>query len=288
MGTSRSSSGPSSGVPLVPSWVNGGTTQDLQSPAAQPDAGAEPSQSTPSAEPLQNPQPISPVASQGRFSTARRLAGEFVRTGNTDSLGRALGSYARKGYGGSRNVTRRMSQASATSSKAYSILSGLADGSITPESIGIDREKLRDRPVSDVIDAIVDAICREDTTIDDVSSREAVNDALCDALNENPDMNLLSPTAEFIDNVWVRSFSYNVVEIVMKDIGSHIQKSTTGDHAKFNDICRQVKEFIFERMRGLVEVKEKDGLKVNSKNCHSISEQVMRETFEIFDGGDDD
>lgn len=288
MGTSRSSTGPSSGAPLVPSWVDDGTPQDTQAPAGQSDQTPVPDSVSPSDVPTQVPPAVPLVAPKARFSTTRRNVGEYVRTASSDSLSRALGSYGRKGYGGSKTVTSRMAQASATSSRAFSVLSGLSDGSITPESVGIDREKLRGRPISDVVEAIVDAVCGSDTTIDDVSSREAVNDALCDALTENPALDLLSLPEEDVKGIWVRTFSYHVVAIVLKDIGSHMQKAAAGDHVLFNTRCRQIREFVFERMRSLVEAKEKSGVRVSAANSRAISKQVIKETFEIFDGGDDD
>lgn len=66
MGTSASSKGPGSGVPLVPPWVE------------------------------DNPE----VAEPSRFKAARINLGKFAKNGSEDSLGRGLGYYSKNGLGG--------------------------------------------------------------------------------------------------------------------------------------------------------------------------------------------
>lgn len=86
MGTSASSSGPGSGVPLVPPWVsdaefNNGTSPSVDSDNAPEDDflpnngdGNQPSQVQPQ------------LAPPARFRSARRNLGEFSRSGNSKSL----------------------------------------------------------------------------------------------------------------------------------------------------------------------------------------------------------
>ncbi len=96
MGTSKSGTGPASGVPLVPPWVpdpvpptdgDGGDDADGQDQQAQP------------VQPAPAPQPA-PIAPAARFGPARTSLGSFARTGSSDDMRRGLGHYVRKGYDG--------------------------------------------------------------------------------------------------------------------------------------------------------------------------------------------
>ena len=90
MGTSQSSKGPGSGVPMVPPWA-----PDLPSTDSSGD------QSSDSQDGSAPPSGV-PIAPSGRFGGARRSLGSYAGSGGRSDLRQGLKHYIRSGYGGSK------------------------------------------------------------------------------------------------------------------------------------------------------------------------------------------
>ena len=106
MGTSQSSKGSPSGVPMVPPWVPAFDTPEfLSSTEPLVDVPDTANQASPPEPEKQQPVTIAP---SGRFKNARLNLGEFARSGNHDSMRRGLAEYVHIGYGGSATATRRL------------------------------------------------------------------------------------------------------------------------------------------------------------------------------------
>lgn len=148
MGTSRSHPGTPSGAPLVPPWAD-----------AQPDV------------PL-------PEAPPRRFREFRRNLGKFVRTGDREAAGRALGHFARTGTGGSAQAPRRYG---AMSRAGAAFIGALADFAALQEQLrarGIDLDALRGASRETIIAAISQAFATND------GDREKVQQAIAVALSD--------------------------------------------------------------------------------------------------------
>lgn len=121
MGTSQSSKGPPSNVPMVPPWVPDiplpATLPDAIPPESTPDTGVAQDQ-TPKNEPRQS----IPIAPARRFGNARRSLGEFARYGDRRSMRNGVRSYVKSGYGGSKTATRRFGGTTQTANALYSAL----------------------------------------------------------------------------------------------------------------------------------------------------------------------
>src|SRR4051812_35151585 len=130
MGTSQSSKGSPSGVPMVPPWV-----PDLPLPPPLdppvPQEGAPPDTSAPDgAPPAPAPKEPIPMAPAGRFrATNVNLAG-WARPGDGGQLRRGMGHYVAKGYGGSSTATRRMASTAQTANALFAALGGGAANSV--------------------------------------------------------------------------------------------------------------------------------------------------------------
>src|SRR5258706_2052749 len=111
MGTSQSSRGPGSGLPLVPPWVPApppaGADSDLGSPPA-------PDSSKPASQPATQTGFASPVAVPRRFGSARTAFGSFARSGDKSALRRGGSEYVRKGYGGKSETTNPVERTAPT------------------------------------------------------------------------------------------------------------------------------------------------------------------------------
>lgn len=258
MGTSKSSTGPGQHVGLVPPWLD---TSKVSVPGAQPGQV-----------PLPN-----------RFIEARRALGNFIRTGQTTSLQHGLGGYVGKGYRGSGNASARMGQAATTASRAYSFLSGIADGTVALKDVGIDLAAINNAPMEEVVDALVDAICKDDTSLDDAAGRQAVNEALCEVLNEDLDIDPLGMSPEAIREVYLRTLAYHVYDNILLDIGYRLQTGAHGDAKLFNDRCVEIRDYIRESYREQLEAIEAQGRSLSKGTCDAIAREVNHFALGIFE-----
>lgn len=268
MGTSKSSTGPGQHVGLIPPWLN-----SPNSPVPDP---LVPNAPIPNAQPEQVPLP-------NRFIEARRAFGNFISTGQLTSLQRGLGSYVGKGYRGSGNASARMGQAATSASRAFSLLTGIAHGTIPLGELGIDLATIANAPMEVVVDALVDAICGDDTTLDDGAGRQAVYEALSEVLDENPDIDPLAMHPEAVREVFLRTLAYHVWEDILLDIGYRLQHGAHGDAKLFNDRCVEIREFIRESYREQLEAIESQGKALSKGTCDAIAREVNALALGIFE-----
>ena len=289
MGTSKSSSGPGKGVNLVPEWLD--TPAMVPPPPQVPDQVVPPIPGIPPAPlpptPLPAPPPVAPVPGVSvprRFNDARRSVGEFIRKGDRGSLRGGFGHYVRTGYRGSRNAAARMGQAATSAANAYGVLTGVAAGTATPESLGFDPAALAGAPIDDVVDALVDAICRTDTTLDDNAGRDAVGRALSEVLQENPEVDALAMPVAHAEEVWLRTLAYHVFDNMMTDFGSGLQNAAAGDHVLFNDRCVEIRGFVLENYREQLGLLGDGGQRPTSTVIGRLGRQLNTMVFETYGG----
>ena len=105
MGTSASSKGPGSGVPMVPPWVPASAPLpppqeeegvNLSAGAGEDSGTPDLDQSKSVAVQLLSAPLIIPVAPPRRFNSARRNLGNFAHTGDTAAMRRGVGQYFRQ------------------------------------------------------------------------------------------------------------------------------------------------------------------------------------------------
>lgn len=182
MGTSQSSDGPGSGVPMVPPWTPA-APQDPMPPVGAPDAIPEvaPAEGNVVAPPAALSQVLQapPIAPEGRFGGVRTSLGNFARSGDNGDLRRGLGHYVRSGYGGSNTATRRFGGTAETAGSFghafYSTASGAADAPV-------DAAALAGRSTEEIANAIIEAVRPIDGTQDAEAERAAMHDAMSELL----------------------------------------------------------------------------------------------------------
>ena len=122
MGTSSSSNGPGSGIPMVPPWADNPTEapdagqagqDDNQSIAEDNNAGDNTKES--------KPPPLS--APPGRFGGARSRLGAFAGDGSSSNMRNGIRQYVSRGYGGAKSAARRMGGTASTAGGLAGILS---------------------------------------------------------------------------------------------------------------------------------------------------------------------
>lgn len=276
MGTSTSSSGPRSSVPLVPPWAPAAPPllpdpPDAEAPA---DIGTQP----PTDEQASGPAPagIAPVA---RFGPTRRALGDYGRTGNRDDLRRALGSYVSRGYSGSGTASHRFAGTATTASALGGVLAALTNNTPIP---GLDRTLLATMDADILLDTLVEVVRQVDGTQDAEAERRSTRDALTDTLKRFPDADLLDLDATTRTYAIERFVALDVFNRFLLDVGAAIQdNSPTPTQALVR--LAEVKGYIAETVAAAFRRLEQAGHTVNSNAVSSVIRTALRDAFDIFE-----
>lgn len=286
MGTSKSSPGPGGDVPLVPPWLDlppGPVPPILPQGSNPPGIPPIPIPIPAPTQPIPTPLPTQ-IALPKRFQPARRGLGDYARTGHQSHLKSGLGSYVGRGYRGAGNASSRMGQAATSAARAYATLSGLANGTATTAQLGFDPTSLAGADMDDVIDAIVDSICRNDTTLDDGAGRLAANEALSEVIAQNPGMDPLAMPMEHIHEVYLRTLAYHVFENILHDIGLSLQHGSEGDAVRFNDRCLDIKSFVLESFREKRNGPQGGMTVLTPQNAFAVAREITDTVMEVYEG----
>lgn len=281
MGTSQSSNGSPSGVPMVPPWV-----PEIPLPAA-PQQGGPPEDvpidggehdTPPRTEPRQ---PI-PIAPARRFGNARRSLGKYANSGDRDCMRRGIGRYVRDGYGGNTTATRRFAGTAQTADTLYSALSG---GAASPDAAPggqMDPVLIAGRSADAVMDAVVEAVRPVDGTQDTEASRAAIKDALADVLTRFPDADLLNLEAQHRELAIERYVASDVFRRFDLDLGKTIRdkapNATTG-LGRLKEIREYIRETIAASFRRLRDA----GQQMVAGRITQIVQSALRDTFKVFE-----
>ena len=281
MGTSQSSSGSPSNVPMVPPWVpdapvdgsNGQNDQD----STDNDAGTGDAQ---------QPAPLTtrpvPIAPRGRFGPARRDIGSFGRTGSTDDMRRGVGHYVRKGLGGSGTAAARFGGTAQTAGTLYVALSALSSGQAAAPGSLLDPALLLGRSADEVMDAVVEAVRPVDGSQDTEASRYAINDALSDVLTRFPEADLLNLSEEQRLFAIERYIGLDVFERFDLDVGKHLRENAPSVAAELSRF-REVKTYIHETVAASFRKSVSELEFLNTRPISNIARLALQEAFEVFE-----
>lgn len=283
MGTSQSSNGSPSGVPMVPPWVPDiplpATPPDGVPPESAPDDGSE--QDVPQRTELRQPIPDSPT---GRFGGARRSLGEYAHSGDRPSMLRGVGYYVRKGYGGSTTATKRFGGTAQTANALFSALSGRdATNPYTAPGSQLDPVLMAGRSADAVMDAVIEAVRPIDGTQDTEASRTSIKDALSEVLSRFPDADLLNLDQQQREFAIERYVALDVFRRFQLDLGKIILEkapnAATG-LGRLKDICEYIKETVAASFRQLRDA----GQQMATGRITQVVQSALRETFQVFEG----
>lgn len=276
MGTSQSSKGSPSGVPMIPPWVPDIAQLPTSPDGNQPNSNLEQEENTPPAQSI-------PIAPARRFQGANRNLGEYARTGELASMRRGLGQYIKKGYGGSSTATRRMGGTSQTAQVLYSALSR---GATFAESAGdnevVDIKLSAGRSVDEVMDAIIEAVKPVDGTQDTEASRASIKDALSDVLKRFPDADLLNLQPEQRELAIERFVAADVFRRIDLDLGRTIREKAPNAPTGFRmlkEVKGYVKEIVAESFRKL----KGTGQRMIRARVAQIVQNAISDTLQVFE-----
>jgi hypothetical protein len=249
MGTSQSSNGSPSGVPMVPPWA------------------------------AQN----APLADRGRFAPAKRNLGDFLKNGNQDSMRRGVGQYIKKGYGGSSTATSRMSGTAAKSQALYSALLDSSQNPLAQSGGALDPALMAGKSINEVMDAIVEVVAPIDGTQDAEVSRESIKDALSELLDVFPNVDLLNLDDSQREFVLERFVSCDVYQRLHLDLGKSIQSKAPTPLAALSRL-KEVKDYVKETVAAAFRQFKQSGVQLRANLISQIVSDAIYETFEVFEG----
>lgn len=248
MGTSASSKGPGSGVPLVPPWVE------------------------------DNPE----VAEPSRFKAARINLGKFAKNGSEDSLGRGLGYYSKNGLGGAANGTSRMSRSTRAAGGYADVLRALSDGTQIPADVPLDPATLAGKGQQDVADAIIDAVTPSDGTQDADVSRNSAARAFAEVLQQDPNADLTALSAEQIELFFELFLANDLVSRIQLDVGKAVFDKASNS-AEAVQRLEQMQQYVRQEfLRSIRELKAA-GTRLQQGNGKALGDSAIKTTLEIFE-----
>ena len=278
MGTSRSSTGPGPGVPLVPPWVPDPMPTAIPVDAdGGDDTNAQDQQEPP--DPVPRPVPIAPA---GRFGPARRSLGSFASTGSTDDMRRGLGHYVRKGYGGSAAAASRMGGTAHTAGALFGALSSAAAGQAVAPGTPFDPTLLAGSSADEIMDALVEAVRPVDGTQDAEAGRAAIRNALSELLGRFPDANLLDLSEDQRLFAIERYVALDVYGRFTLDVGKTVKDKAPSASAALSRL-KDVKDYIKQTISALFRDLRNAGERLSVRRISETARQALQDTFAVFE-----
>ncbi|MAS94281.1 MAG: hypothetical protein CMO55_13875 [Verrucomicrobiales bacterium] len=283
MGTSKGSSGPVGGVPLIPSWVDtgdddAGSTEEIEKDHDnQEDSDPSENQNNPK---LEAPPPVlAPVA---RFRSARSNLKSFGETGDKESLKRGLAHYSRRGLGGSVNAGARMGKTSQTAQRLVDTFSRLRDGEeLRNDDREINREALRGKSAREIGDIVIEIVRPSDGTQDAEANRESLNSALSEVAQEFEDLDFASLTDDQMEFLVERYVGHDICHRIELDVGQVIiEKSGIAEGYRR---LEEMLEFVHGKVHAEFDKMRATDKRISSSNASAFTNSIIVSTFNVFE-----
>ena len=276
MGTSASSNGPHGGVSFDPPWLD-----DIEIPGNKVDTDL-PNENDPHTQEEQiDPSKVN-IAPPRRFSNARRALTEYTRSGDSDSLRRALGHYSRTGMGGAQNVAKRMRTSTKSASALFGVLRSVRENIDPKIKEWISALTSRNASASEIADEIISIVTPLGGSIDEIACKESMAQALESLIVKNPEVDLLNLSD---DNIWslIESFlGYEAFKRLCLDIGQPFEKSSLNPRVKvslMNEMHRYLEAEIYVQIEKL----RHNTQDINSNHLNTILQDALANTFFVYE-----
>lgn len=273
MGTSASSNGPGSGISLDPAWLD-----DIDYNGA--DSFGEGQIDENSSDISQDTLNTLNIAPRGRFSSARRNMREYVRSGSSDSLRRSLGHYSRTGMGGAKALSHRMRASAKVGSNFYGAFRSLRDDPEFALGKVLSDLKAQGANAHQIISTIVEHVCPNGGSIDEVSLRNSATAALSEYLEEHPTVDFCRLSD---DQMWELTGTYvgnEIFERVQMDIGQAFEKT---DITVSERIVRMNSMKAFIQAEVAVQLNKIRETESKTVNVEKLIQRTIQATFEVYE-----
>lgn len=266
MGTSASSFGPGAGVSFDPPWL-----EDIPIPGEQqkPEKASE-----------KIPNQVIPVAPPARFRSARTSLGNYVKTGDRDSLRRSLGHYSKTGMGGAKNVANRLRISTSVASNLFNSLHSLREGNNQSIEKIISNLKSEGADAYRFIDVIIENICPNGGSLDETSCKDSGYAALSEFFEKYPDADISNLSD---DNIWSLTSSFlgnEAFSRIQLDIGQSFERQDipiSDRVTRYNEMRDYVKAEISSQINKI------RGKGQSLNNLQTILKEAIKNTFEVFE-----
>lgn len=276
MGTSVSSNGPHGGVSFDPPWLD-----DIEIPGHEVPTYL-PNENYPNTQEEQiDPSKVN-IAPARRFSNSRRALTEYTRSGDSDSLRRALGHYSRTGMGGAQNVAKRMRTSTKSASALFGVLRSVRENIDPKIKEWISALTSRNASAREIADEIISIVTPIGGSIDEIACKESMAQAIESLIVKNPEIDLLNLSD---DNIWslIESFlGYEAFKRLCLDIGQPFEKASLNPRVKvslMNEMHRYLEAEIYVQVEKLRH-KTQD---VNSNHLNIILQDALANTFFVYE-----
>lgn len=272
MGTSTSSVGPGSGVSLDPPWLDD-VLGDIGTGSSVPasDEGQ-----------VVSPPGAPGIAPPARYGDARRELGKYVRNGNIQHLGNALGHYSRRGNGGASAAASRMRASTRAGAELFSFLNAISQRSSPEAARWVDDLRTTNPSADDVVDAIVRELAPPGGSADEESFRDAMGLALSDLVRDDP---IVDPLSMRVDDIWELMKGFLATEVANRvcfDLGP-IFESSQIDASTAVMRERQMRLFIKNELGTHVDLLRGTSANPTRAQLDSILQETLTMTFELFE-----
>lgn len=270
MGTSSPTNGPNNSTPLVPTWLDEPTLVPPRPDQPDIDPG-DLGQSQPDDVQAPRPQIPEPLMSE-RFRSPRTGYSNYLRTRDSQRLGRSLGNYVRKGAGGTSNAIRRMGSALNVAGQTLNFFrTALSDG-VGEALKNINLSHLEGQSVDLILSEVMDVLCPPGGPIDEAISRDAFVEATLsieslDGLNSDQ-----------VKLVFIRFVARSIFGRILIDIGNN-SISLPRSPSEVDAIQNEVLTFI----NNVVEKAVEDVDLMSAQNINQLVDSVYREAFKLME-----
>ncbi len=272
MGTSTSSTGPSSGVSLDPPWLDDVVGEIGKGSTVVPNDGEPPA-----------PSPASPGdAPPNRYGDARREFGKFAKTGNSQHLRNAIGHYSRRGSGGAGATARRMRASTSAGAALFSFLNAVSQGATAEVRKWVDDLRATNPSAEDVVDAIVRELAPPGGSADEESFRDAMDLALSELIRDDP---TIDPLSVEVDDMWELMKGYLAIEAGNRlcfDLGPIFESSQLDPRTA---ILREkeMRRFLKNEIGAHVDILRGTIANPSRSELDGILQDALKLTFELFE-----
>lgn len=280
MGTSASSMGPGAGVSLDPEWLDDIElpNQDNTQPEDEDDDNSENDNQSDEKEPDDSEKPD--IAPKYRFASARKGMGEYVRSGNKDFLRKSLGHYSKTGMGGAKNLSKRMRTSTKVAANFFQTFQSLRDnenfalGKILSELQG------RGANANEIIDTIIDNVCPNGGSLDEVSCRDSGRFALSEFMSQNPDADISKLTDDQIWSLTGTFLGNEAFSRIQLDIGQTFEKQNVSAVERVNRM-NEMKDYLQSEISAQLNRLRNSGSQ--TIDMQKLFQTAIKNTFEVYE-----
>ncbi len=280
MGTSTSSMGPGAGVSLDPEWLDDIElpNQDNTQSDDYNDDNRENDDQSDEKKADDNEKPD--IAPKFRFASARRGMREYVRSGSKDSLRKSLGHYSKTGMGGAKNLSKRMHTSTKVAANFFHTFQSLRDnenfalGKILSELQG------RGANANEIIDTIINNVCPNGGSLDEVSCRDSGRFALSEFMDQNPDADISKLTDDQIWSLTATFLGNEAFSRVQLDIGQSFEKQDVSAVERVNRM-NEMKEYLQSEISVQLNRLRNSGSQMI--DMEKLFQTAIKNTFEVYE-----